>query len=232
MKDRSLEQSNIDIISLDFGNFVAGELPSQIIDRAREVLDQKIEERQLRGAFVQGFGRDLHMHLSTYNGDLQQANSLSVSSQADLAAGLKALEEAQESMPRTKVEEETDEVCVECERPMVIKTGRFGRFLACTGFPECKHTRPILKKTGAKCPNAGCGGEIVERRAKGRGRSFYGCSRYPQCDFISNKKPMPTPCPECSGLVVQANRSTASCTACDWSEGIGEESAELAQVGD
>ncbi|MCH6569411.1 MAG: fructose 1,6-bisphosphatase [Acidobacteria bacterium] len=95
MNDRSLEQSNIDIISLDLGSFLAGELPSQIIDVAREVLDRKIEEGQLRGAFVQGFGRDLHMHLSTYNGDLQQADSLSVSSQAALAAGLKALEEAQ-----------------------------------------------------------------------------------------------------------------------------------------
>ena len=95
MKDRSLEQSNIDIISLELGSFVAGELPSQIIDVAREVLDQKIEKGQLRGAFVQGFGRDLHMHLSTYNGDLQQADSLTVSGQAALAAALKALEEAQ-----------------------------------------------------------------------------------------------------------------------------------------
>ncbi len=95
MKDRSLEQSNIDIISLDLGSFVGGELPSQIVDVAREVLGQKIEEGQLRGAFVQGFGRDLHMHLSTYNGDLQQADSLAVASQAALAAGLKALEEAQ-----------------------------------------------------------------------------------------------------------------------------------------
>ena len=95
MHDRSLEQSNIDIISLDLGSFLARELPSQIIDVARELLDRKIEEGQLRGAFVQGFGRDLHMHLSTYSGDLQQADSLTVSSQAALAAGLKALEEAQ-----------------------------------------------------------------------------------------------------------------------------------------
>ena len=144
----------------------------------------------------------------------------------------KALEEAQESMPRTKVEEETDEVCVECERPMVIKTGRFGRFLACTGFPECKHTRPILNRTGAKCPKPDCGGDIVERRARGRGRSFYGCSRYPQCDFITNKKPMPDPCPECKGLVVQANRSNTACTSCDWTGSIDTESEELVEVGD
>ena len=96
----------------------------------------------------------------------------------------KALEEAQESMPRRKVEEETDEVCEACGKPMVIKTGRFGRFLACTGFPECRTSRPILKKTGAACPR--CGGDIVERRARGRGRTFFGCSNYPRCDLIMN----------------------------------------------
>jgi fructose 1,6-bisphosphatase len=94
MKDRSLEQSNIDIISLDLGSFVGGELPSQIVDVAREVLDLKITEGQLRGAFVQGFGQDLHMHLSTYNEDLQQTDSRTVTSQAALAAALKALEKA------------------------------------------------------------------------------------------------------------------------------------------
>ena len=140
----------------------------------------------------------------------------------------KALEAAQQSMPRTKVEEETDEVCEKCEKPMVIKTGRFGRFLACTGFPECRNTRPLLKKTGASCPK--CGGDIVERRAKGRGRSFYGCSRYPDCDFISNRMPVPTPCPECGGLMVHSNRTTASCTNCDWSQPLSEDAEELAPV--
>ena len=95
MKGRSLEQSHVDIISLDLGNFVGGELPSQIIDVAREVLDQKVQTGQLRGALVQGFGRDLHIHLSTHNGDLEQTDSLIVASQAALAAALKALEEAQ-----------------------------------------------------------------------------------------------------------------------------------------
>lgn len=141
----------------------------------------------------------------------------------------KALEEAQESMPRIKVEEETDEVCENCSKPMVIKTGRFGRFLACTGFPDCKTSRPLLNKTGATCPK--CGGDIVQRRSRGRGRSFYGCSRYPQCDFISNRKPLSTPCPECDGLMVQSSRSTAACTACDWTETLSEETEELASVG-
>ena len=140
----------------------------------------------------------------------------------------KALEAAQTSMPRTKVEEETDEVCENCGQPMVIKTGRFGRFMACTGFPECKTTKPLLKRIGSTCPK--CGGDIVERRARGRGRSFYGCSRYPDCDFITNRKPLPTPCPECGGLMVQSNRSTVACTVCDWTESLSEETEELASV--
>jgi DNA topoisomerase-1 len=136
----------------------------------------------------------------------------------------KALDNAQESMPRTKVEEETDEVCDNCERPMVIKTGRFGRFLACTGFPDCRTSKPLLKKTGINCPR--CGGDLVERRARGRGAPFYGCSRYPECDFISNKKPLPGPCPECAGLMVQANRDTASCTVCTWTESVAEQAGD------
>ena len=140
----------------------------------------------------------------------------------------KALEEAQASMPRRKVEEETDEVCENCGKPMVIKTGRFGRFLACTGFPECRTSRPLLNKTGATCPK--CGGDIVERRSRGRGRSFYGCSRYPQCDFLSNRKPIATPCPECGGLMVQSGRTAIACTVCDWIEPLSEGSEELASV--
>ena len=141
----------------------------------------------------------------------------------------KALEEAQASMPRIKVEEETDEVCENCERPMVIKTGRFGRFLACTGFPECKTSRPLLKKTGAACPK--CGGDIVERRSRGRGRSFYGCATYPKCDFLTNQRPLATPCPECGGLMVHSGRTTAACTVCDWKEPLEDATEELASVG-
>ena len=146
----------------------------------------------------------------------------------------KALDAAQENMPRVKLEEETDEVCENCERPMVIKTGRFGRFMACTGFPDCKTTKPILKKTGAACPK--CDGDIVERKARGRGRSFFGCSKYPDCDFISNHRPLTTPCPECGGLMVEAKKDEASCLACSWKEPISqpepEEKQELTPVAD
>ena len=145
----------------------------------------------------------------------------------------KALEQAQENMPRVKLEESTDEVCDECEKPMVIKTGRFGRFLACTGFPECRNTKPIVKKTGVDCPK--CGGDIVERRARGRGRSFFGCSKYPACDFISNSRPWPLPCPECDGLMVESRKDRLSCTVCSWTQeavGLpGEPADELAAAG-
>ncbi|MCH7712018.1 MAG: type I DNA topoisomerase [Chloroflexi bacterium] len=136
----------------------------------------------------------------------------------------KALEAAQESMPKVNLDEETDEVCESCGEPMVIKTGRFGRFLACTGFPECRTTRPIVNKTGVACPK--CGGDIVERRSRGRGRSFFGCSKYPECDFISNRKPVVTPCPECDGLMVESGRDTVACTVCDWTETVEDSAAE------
>ena len=165
----------------------------------------------------------------------------------------KALDNANEMMPKVRMEEETDEVCdctgsAECEhtlicgKPMVIKTGRFGRFMACTGFPDCRNTKPILKKTGVACPK--CGGDIVERRGKGRGRSFFGCSNYPDCDLLLNQRPLTSPCPECGGLMVQKGRNNAACTSCSWQEAIIEnpenpenpQSAdnpeELAPVGD
>jgi len=142
----------------------------------------------------------------------------------------KDLETAQESMPRVNLDEATDEVCENCGKPMVIKIGRFGRFLACTGFPECKTTKRIVHKTGVHCPR--CGGDLLERKARGRGRPFYGCSRYPECDFISNKRPAPTPCPECGGLMVVENKDTVACTNCAWKGETSEPAEELAGVGD
>ena len=93
----------------------------------------------------------------------------------------------------------TDEICKLCGAPMVIKTGRYGEFLACTKYPECKHTRPI--PLGVKCPRCG-DGELAERRTK-RGRSFFGCSNYPKCDFSTWYRPVPETCPECGYLGVE-----------------------------
>ncbi|TAM73547.1 type I DNA topoisomerase [bacterium] len=123
-----------------------------------------------------------------------------------------ALATAEERLPRLKIEDEpTDEICPTCGRPMVIKTGRFGRFISCSGYPECKTTRPLLKETGADCPKDG--GKIVERRSK-RGRTFFGCANYPQCDFVSWDRVIPGRCPACNGHLVVKQRRGGPVTLC------------------
>lgn len=100
----------------------------------------------------------------------------------------KSLERAKVSMESVKKKTiATDEVCEQCGRPMVIKWGRRGKFLSCSGFPECKNARSIT--TGVKCPGPGCDGELIERRSRKRGRHFYGCSNYPKCTYTANKLP-------------------------------------------
>jgi len=96
--------------------------------------------------------------------------------------------------------EETDEVCEQCGRRLVIKQGRYGRFLACPGYPECRFTKPLLEKTGAACPE--CGGEVVVRRSR-KGRTFYGCARYPNCQFVSWYPPTSHACPRCGAFMVE-----------------------------
>ncbi|MBE3582914.1 MAG: type I DNA topoisomerase [Limnochordaceae bacterium] len=105
--------------------------------------------------------------------------------------------------------EETDVICENCGRHMVIKHGRFGKFLACPGYPECRNTKPLLKEIGVACPR--CGRPLVERRSR-QGRLFYGCSGYPKCDFTSWERPVGR-CPRCGQLlVVRRSSATASCS--------------------
>jgi DNA topoisomerase-1 len=134
----------------------------------------------------------------------------------------KHIDHAHENMPRIKIEEPTDEICELCESSMVIKSGRFGRFIACSAFPECRHTKAIVKGTGVECPL--CSNELIERRSRTKGRLFYGCSSYPNCDFSVVNKPISGPCPECSGLMVSKGRSKIACSKCAWQ---GEPTAEL-----
>ena len=135
----------------------------------------------------------------------------------------RALKEA-ERVPREQIDEETDETCEVCGRPMVIKPGRFGRFLSCSGFPECRNSRPLSARVGVECPE--CGGDLVERKQKGRGgRLFYGCSNYPKCNFAVNRRPLPQPCPECGRLLVASGRTNASCTSCNYKGPVPEEEA-------
>ncbi len=140
-------------------------------------------------------------------------------------------------------DEPTDEICEKCERPMVIKTGRYGRFLACTGYNAddnpCDNRRNIVTKSDVPCPK--CGGDLVQRRARKSGRSFWGCAGYPECDFLVNTEPLPAPCPDCNGMLVAAARGRARCNDCKWkgdppttepSDVAPVDTPELAGVGD
>ncbi len=101
----------------------------------------------------------------------------------------------------------SDEKCEICGKPMAIKEGRFGNFLACTGYPECKNTKPIIKSTGISCPK--CGKEIVEKRGRKSGKVFYGCSGYPDCDVSYWDKPIGRMCPECNSMLVESKGKTS-----------------------
>lgn len=123
-------------------------------------------------------------------------------------------------------EQTTDEVCETCGAPMTIKRGRFGSFLACTRYPDCKTTKPI--SLGVKCPREGCGGFLAEKRSR-RGKPFYGCSNWKkkECDFVSWDKPIPQPCPACNAkfVVKKENKRgvTLRCMTCDWRSGADDE---------
>ncbi len=125
----------------------------------------------------------------------------------------KALQTAEENMPKVEVgDTPTGESCPKCGHDLVIKFGRFGKFIACSNFPDCRYTQPYVEKIGVQCPK--CGSDLVARKTK-RGRTFYGCSTYPECDWTSWKRPLPTPCPKCGGLLVVQSKNTALCTQCE-----------------
>ncbi|AVX20783.1 DNA topoisomerase-1 [Carboxydocella sporoproducens DSM 16521] len=104
-----------------------------------------------------------------------------------------------------------EEKCPNCQANLVIKTGRFGKFLACPNFPECRFTKPLLEETGVLCPQ--CGGMLVKRRSK-KGRTFFGCVNYPECDFTVWNEPVPEKCPQCSALMVRKSKKIAECIKC------------------
>ena len=108
---------------------------------------------------------------------------------------------ADEAIEKVHIEDKpTDEVCELCGRPMVIKAGRFGEFIACSGYPDCRNTKPIVKSTGVRCPK--CGKDIVARKSK-RGRVFYGCSGYPDCRTVFWDRPTEKKCPECGSVILE-----------------------------
>lgn len=129
------------------------------------------------------------------------------------------LSSAEEKIGKIEIQDEvSDVICELCGRNMVYKQGRFGKFLACPGFPECRNTKAIVESTGIPCPK--CSGELVGRKTK-KGRKFYGCSKYPECDFVSWDEPIAEKCPKCGSLMVKKYTKKGiehKCTneACDY----------------
>jgi DNA topoisomerase-1 len=121
------------------------------------------------------------------------------------------LDKAWTNLQKVNMTQASEETCPKCGRPMVIKVGRFGKFLACSGYPDCKTTMPYLVKTGISCPQ--CGGDLVKRISKKK-RVFYGCSKFPKCQFTVNRKPIAQPCPDCGSLLIQYGGDWAKCVAC------------------
>jgi DNA topoisomerase-1 len=131
----------------------------------------------------------------------------------------KNLEEKYKDVPKENLTEATDKICPKCGAPMVDKMGRFGRFFACSKFPECKHTESIENKAlvlNIKCPKCK-EGDIIARKTK-RGKIFYGCNKFPNCDFALWDKPVNEFCPKCESILVQKNKNTIKCSnkECDY----------------
>jgi DNA topoisomerase-1 len=125
----------------------------------------------------------------------------------------KKVEKAQEDMPVVKSgPEPIGRDCPKCGKELVIRYGRYGKFISCSGFPECRYTEPWLEKIGVTCPQDG--GDLVERKTR-KGRTFFGCNNYPECDFTSWKRPIEQPCPNCQGLLVIANKREVQCIKCE-----------------
>ncbi len=122
------------------------------------------------------------------------------------------VQNAQSDMPVSKSgPEPIGRPCPKCGKELVIRFGRYGKFISCSSFPECRHTEPWLEKIGVECPRDH--GDIVERKTK-KGRMFFGCSNYPTCDFTTWKRPISQPCPNCGGVLVIANKKESTCMNC------------------
>ncbi|RFB19074.1 type I DNA topoisomerase [Bacillus sp. HNG] len=132
----------------------------------------------------------------------------------------KRLEIAEAEMQEVEIKDEPAGVdCENCGHPMVYKMGRYGKFMACSNFPDCRNTKPIVKEIGVPCPKCGKG-NIVERKSKKK-RIFYGCDQYPECDFLSWDKPLPRKCPKCENLLVEKKLKKGiqvQCVECDYKE--------------
>ncbi|MDT3493089.1 type I DNA topoisomerase [Bacillus toyonensis] len=131
------------------------------------------------------------------------------------------LEKAEKEMREVEIKDEpAGEDCELCGHPMVFKMGKYGKFMACSNFPDCRNTKPIVKEIGVTCPKCE-EGQIIERRSNKKKRLFYGCGTYPECDFVSWDKPIGRKCPKCEGMLVEKKLKKGvqvQCISCDYEE--------------
>lgn len=131
------------------------------------------------------------------------------------------LEKAEKEMREVEIKDEpAGEDCEQCGNPMVFKMGRYGKFMACSNFPDCRNTKAIVKEIGVECPKCKKG-QIIERRSNKKKRIFFGCSEYPECDFVSWDKPIGRKCPKCEGMLVEKKLKKGvqvQCVSCDYEE--------------
>ncbi len=195
-------------VTLDNKRFVPSELGTIVIELLKEFFPEIIDVE-----FTAKMENDLD---SIEEGEVQWVNIID-----DFYHGFKKrLNVAEEEMDKVEIKDEPAGIdCENCGHEMVYKMGRYGKFLACSNFPECRNTKPILKEIGVTCPKCK-EGNVVERKSKKR-RVFFGCDRFPECDFVSWDKPLSRPCPKCESLLVEKRNKKETqivCTNCDYKE--------------
>ncbi len=204
-----------------------------ILSRGYVVLDKKVFFPTELGLVVNDLLTDYFKHVvneeftATLEDNLDQIAAGKVQWKSVVSSFYKDFQKelsiAESEIDKIEVEDEvSDEICEKCGRNMVIKHGRFGKFLACPGYPECKNTKPIVEKINVKCPE--CGGDIVRKRSK-KGRVFFGCNNYPTCEFVSWDEPISDKCPQCNGPMTikrLKNKTIIKCSdkSCGFSRNI------------
>ena len=195
-------------VSLDNKRFIPTELGEIVTEGIREFFPEVLDVE-----FTAKMEEDLD-HVE--EGDINWIQII-----ADFYQGFeKRLEKAENEMQHVEIKDEpAGEDCEHCGNPMVFKMGRYGKFMACSNFPDCRNTKAIVKEIGVKCPKCN-EGNLIERKSKKR-RIFYGCDRYPECDFLSWDKPIPRSCPKCEALLVEKKLKKGiqvQCVECDFKE--------------
>ncbi|MBR6473129.1 MAG: type I DNA topoisomerase [Firmicutes bacterium] len=175
-----------DLMEKHFNDIVDLNFTSEMEDRLDEIESKDVDWKQILRDFYGPFKKEL-----------EEAAHMDRIKQKDVPA---------------KDDDGNDILCEKCGKPMLIKSGRFGQFMACSGFPECRNTKPIIKSTGITCPD--CGGEIILRKGKS-GKAFYGCSNYPQCKNSYWDKPINKKCPICGKLLVEKHKKNTKYACSD-----------------